>query len=93
MGLGIDPKVDVAFKKVFGSEDNALLLIDLLRALIHPPGSITGVEFLSTHSRKDALLDKQAVGDVRVREAILSKFSSNRRMARRPSRSHRWCEH
>ena len=34
MKPGIDPKVDYAFKKVFGSESNTDLLTDLLEAVL-----------------------------------------------------------
>jgi len=33
MGTGIDPREDYVFKRVFGDEDNALLLVDLLNAV------------------------------------------------------------
>jgi hypothetical protein len=33
---GIDPKVDYAFKKVFGSEANIALLRSLLEAVLKP---------------------------------------------------------
>src|SRR5947209_1872588 len=36
MILDIDPKVDVAFKKLFGNEDEAPLLVSLLNAVIEP---------------------------------------------------------
>jgi predicted transposase/invertase (TIGR01784 family) len=70
MGLGIDPKVDYAFKKLFGSEANAPLLIDLLHAVLLPsPGRlITGVEILDPHSERQAPDDKLTVGDVRARD-------------------------
>jgi predicted transposase/invertase (TIGR01784 family) len=66
MRLGIDPKVDIAFKKLFGREDNVLLLIDLLRAFVHPPGSITGLEMALPQAQKDTQQDKQPVADVRA---------------------------
>jgi predicted transposase/invertase (TIGR01784 family) len=74
MGLGIDPKVDVAFKKVFGSEDNTLLLIDLLHAVILPDRRITGLEIAQAQSEKDLPLDKQAIGDIRARDQGNRRF-------------------
>ncbi len=35
MGTGIDPKVDYAFKRVFGSEENRNVLLHLIRAMIY----------------------------------------------------------
>ena len=36
---GIDPKVDIVFKRLFGTEPNADLLIDLLNAVLAFPPS------------------------------------------------------
>ena len=37
MRPGIDPKVDYAFKRTFGVEQNKDVLIDLLHAVLDPP--------------------------------------------------------
>src|SRR4051794_40826101 len=66
MRLGIDPKVDVAVKKVFGSEENTPLLIHLLTAVVRPTRPITGLQIAQAHSQKSAPDDKTAVGDVRA---------------------------
>jgi hypothetical protein len=34
MGTGADPKVDYAFKKVFGREANISVLLDLIEAVL-----------------------------------------------------------
>jgi predicted transposase/invertase (TIGR01784 family) len=68
MGLGIDPKVDIAFKKLFGSVDNVLLLIALLHAVLELARRITGLEIAQAHTEKNTPLDKQAIGDVRARD-------------------------
>jgi predicted transposase/invertase (TIGR01784 family) len=68
MGLGIDPKVDIAFKKVFGSAETDALLIDLLNAVVQPAKPITRVDLVLPHSTKDAPLEKQVVADIRARD-------------------------
>ncbi len=68
MKLGIDPTVDIVFKRIFGSEDNALVLIDLLHAVIQPAQAITGLAISQAHSDREWLDDKQAIGDVRARD-------------------------
>jgi predicted transposase/invertase (TIGR01784 family) len=67
MRLGYDPKVDYAFKKVFG-EANAPVLIDLLHAVVLPARLITGLHYLPPHSEKVSPEDKQVVGDIRARD-------------------------
>ena len=68
MALGIDPKVDIVFKKLFGSEDNAFLLIDLLSAVVHPTRPITGLEIIQGQTEMGSPLDKLAIGDIRARD-------------------------
>jgi predicted transposase/invertase (TIGR01784 family) len=68
MKLDTDPKVDIAFKKLFGSEDLAPLLIHLLHAVIQPARPITGLEITQAQSEKDAPLDKLVIGDIRARD-------------------------
>lgn len=36
--LGIDPKVDYAFKRVFGRVTNRDILLHLINAVLRPPG-------------------------------------------------------
>jgi hypothetical protein len=37
MASGIASKVDYVFKRLFGDEDNALLLVDLLNTVLNAP--------------------------------------------------------
>jgi hypothetical protein len=67
MKLEIDLTVDVAFKKVFGNDLNAPVLINLLHAVVQPAQPITGVEIAQAQSEKETPLDKLAIGDVRER--------------------------
>jgi predicted transposase/invertase (TIGR01784 family) len=68
MRLGIDPKVDIAFKRLFGSDLNALLLIHLLHAILQPVRQITGLEIVQAHSEKETLLEKQTIADIKARD-------------------------
>ena len=66
MTPGIDPKVDYAFKKVFGSESNADLLRDLLGAVLG--FAVSAVEIVNPFNDKDAADDKLSVLDVKARD-------------------------
>ena len=68
MPSDVDPKVDYAFQKVFGSEDNAPLLIDLLHAVVQPARLISGLEYIPTESGKAGPEDKLTIGDIKVRD-------------------------
>lgn len=52
MKPGVDPKVDYAFKKLFGSESTTDLLIDLLNAVLQYPAGreVVGVTLLNPFS-------------------------------------------
>jgi predicted transposase/invertase (TIGR01784 family) len=63
--MRIDPKVDYAFKCLFGSEDNKDLLISLLNAVLD--SDIREVELLNPFNPKDAPDDKYSILDVKAR--------------------------
>jgi predicted transposase/invertase (TIGR01784 family) len=70
MILGVDPKIDYAFKKVFGSEGNIPLLRSLLEAVLKPPldQRIAGLEIRNPFNEKDSLDDKLSILDIKVRD-------------------------
>jgi predicted transposase/invertase (TIGR01784 family) len=67
---GIDPKVDYAFKWLFGRERNRALLIALLQAVLQlpPHARIVEVQLLNPFSDKDAFDDKLSIVDLKVRD-------------------------
>lgn len=64
MALGIDPKVDFAFKLVFGSPDHTRITIHFLNAVLNLPQPITWVEILNPIQGQDRSEDKLVVLDV-----------------------------
>src|SRR5437762_11317008 len=70
MILGIDPKVDYAFKHLFGREATRALLIDLVDAVLNPaPGrQITEIELLNPFNPKEKLDDKLSILDIKARD-------------------------
>jgi predicted transposase/invertase (TIGR01784 family) len=64
MPLGIDPKVDYAFKKLFGSLENKPLLIDLLQAILNE--TVEGVEILNPFNAKETEEDKLSILDIKA---------------------------
>jgi predicted transposase/invertase (TIGR01784 family) len=65
---GINPCVDYIFKKLFGSEDTAPLLVSLLNAVVGPTGPVTGVQIVLPQTDKAFAEDKLAIGDVKARD-------------------------
>jgi predicted transposase/invertase (TIGR01784 family) len=76
MRPGIDPKVDYAFKKLFGSETNIDLLSELLHAVLQPPPGreIVELTILNPFNDKDTTEDKLSVLDVKARDASGRRF-------------------
>jgi len=75
MSLGIDPKVDFAFKLVFGSPDHTGITIHFLNAVLNLPQPITWVEILNPIQGQDRSEDKLVVLDVLARDAAGRHFN------------------
>ncbi len=69
MPLGIKPTVDFAFKKIFGTPENAPVLIGLLNAILQLAHPIEHVEILNPFNYQDFAEDKQIILDIRARDA------------------------
>ena len=70
----IDPTVDYAFKRLFGSPSNASLLIDLLNAIEVEP-VVREVTFLNPFTEKEFDNDKQAIFDIRANDQAGQHYS------------------
>lgn len=67
---GIDPRVDYAFKKVFGSEANVAVLADLLHAVLKPARRIVELQLINPFNEKDAADDKLSILDIKARDDL-----------------------
>lgn len=75
MSLGIDPKVDFAFKLVFGSPGHTRITIHFLNAILNLPDPITAVEILNPICGKDFSEDKLVILDVLARDQAGRQFN------------------
>ncbi|MBP88303.1 MAG: hypothetical protein CMJ64_16570 [Planctomycetaceae bacterium] len=75
MPLGIDPKVDFAFKLVFGSPGHSRITIHFLNAVLNLPQPITWVEILNPIQGKDRSEDKLVVLDVLAADTEGRRFN------------------
>jgi predicted transposase/invertase (TIGR01784 family) len=66
MALGIDPKVDFAFKKLLGSRDHPEITIHFLNAVLGGDPVIATVEILNPFNEKDFEDDKLSILDVKA---------------------------
>src|ERR1700722_769300 len=80
---GIDPKVDIVFKRLFGTEANADLLIDVLNGVLGfpPHRAVAAVEILNPFNEKETLDDKLSILDVKARDASGRQFNVEMQIA------------
>lgn len=67
---GIDPRIDIAFKKVLGSEPWRDLTASLINAVLEPPQQqrLVEVELLNPYSEKMTLDDKVSILDIKAQD-------------------------
>jgi hypothetical protein len=82
MILGIDPKVDYAFKHLFGRETTRPILIDLLDSVLDPAAGheIREIEVLNPFNPKEALDDKLSILDIKARDQAGRQFNIEMQM-------------
>jgi predicted transposase/invertase (TIGR01784 family) len=70
MILGIDPKIDYAFKRLFGREQNRPLLVHLLNAVLKPAPAqqVVDLQILNPFNDKEAFDDKLSIVDIKARD-------------------------
>ncbi|WP_342265247.1 Rpn family recombination-promoting nuclease/putative transposase [Cardinium endosymbiont of Philonthus spinipes] len=62
----ITPKVDLAFKKIFGVEENKDLLIALINATVAPEDQVVDVTLLNPYNPKNFRTDKLSILDIKA---------------------------
>ena len=67
---GIDPKVDLAFKKVFGSEAHRQLTVSLINAVLQPPpwDALAELELMNPYNEQIKMDDKLSILDIKARD-------------------------
>src|SRR5207253_1577054 len=82
MILGIDPKVDYAFKHLFGREATRSILINVLDNVLNPAAGhqIRDLELLNPFNPKEALDDKLSILDIKARDQAGRQFNVEMQM-------------
>jgi hypothetical protein len=70
MASGINPKIDVAFKAIFGADENKDVLLHLLNAVLTPPPehSISDVVILNPYNDAEFQEGKQSIVDIKAKD-------------------------
>jgi len=65
--LKINPKVDVAFKKIFGVEENKDLLISLINSIVGESDQVSDVTLLNPYNLQNFKTDKLSILDIKAK--------------------------
>ena len=86
MILGIDPKVDYAFKYLLGRDSTRTILIDVLNKVLEPPAGqqIQDIELLNPFNLQEALDDKLSILDIKARDQSGRQFNVEMQMLAYP---------
>jgi predicted transposase/invertase (TIGR01784 family) len=72
MRIGIDPLIDCAFKKLFGSTENKNLSIELINAILQEGGekTVVDIEILNSYNPKNFIGDKLSIVDIKAKNEL-----------------------
>lgn len=71
----INPRVDIAFKKIFGVEENKDLLISLINSIVGADDQVTEVHLLNPYNPKNFRSDKLSILDVKAKGADGKRYN------------------
>ena len=71
----ISPKVDIAFKKIFGVEENKDLLVSLINSIVSKDDQVADITLLNPYNPKSFLNDKLSILDVKAKGLDGKRFN------------------
>ena len=71
----ISPRVDIAFKKIFGVEENKDLLISLINSIVGEEDQVSGVTLLNPYNPKNFRQDKLSILDIKAEGVDGKRFN------------------
>ena len=63
----INPRVDIAFKKIFGVEENKDLLISLINSIVSEEDQVVDITLLNPYNPKNFAQDKLSILDIKAK--------------------------
>jgi len=67
MSHRINPRVDIAFKKIFGTEENKDLLISLINSIVSKEDQVVDITLLNPYNQKNFKQDKLSILDIKAK--------------------------
>jgi len=75
MAAKITPRVDIAFKKIFGVEENKDLLISLVNSIVGKEDQIVEVKLLNPYNSKNFATEKLSIVDIKAKGETGKKYN------------------
>ena len=70
-----DPKVDIAFKKIFGVERNKPLLISLINSILEPKDHVKDITVINPYNEKSFKGDRGSILDIKAKDLNDKRFN------------------
>ena len=71
----ISPRVDIAFKKIFGVEENKDLLISLINSIVSSEDQVSDITLLNPYNAKSFSRDKLSILDIKATNQDGKRFN------------------
>ena len=71
----VNPRVDIAFKKIFGVEENKDLLISLINSIVSEEDQVAQITLLNPYNPKNFKADKLSILDIKAEGESGKKFN------------------
>jgi predicted transposase/invertase (TIGR01784 family) len=71
----VSPRVDIAFKKIFGVEENKDLLISLINSIVGTEDQVSDVTLLNPYNPKNFRQDKLSILDIKAKGVDGKRFN------------------
>src|ERR1700687_817704 len=71
----INPRVDIAFKKIFGVEENKDLLISLINSVVSEADQISEITLLNPYNPRNFQADKLSILDIKAKGKDGKRFN------------------
>ena len=71
----INPRVDLAFKKIFGVEENKDLLISLVNSIVSEKDQVENITLLNPYNAKNFKNDKLSILDIKAEGSNGRRFN------------------
>ena len=79
--MQINPRVDIAFKKIFGVEGNEDLLLSLINSIMSKEDQVAEIELLNPYNAKNTKMDKLSILDIKAKSVDGRRFNIEMQVA------------